>query len=407
MNKIESGFKIWFTASRDGVILRSEREGRETLSIENLAGELTVSLYYDVNEKPLTLRSRVSVYEEIEIIIFPHRIELWVNNTLADEEWPFGNPLFGREDRLEALVDYEIKPYERRPHPQPSVTGSFAGGAEGWHPEPSVFCGDCMPHVADGRFHLLYLRDRHHHESKWGLGAHSWSHISTVDFDRWDIHPTAVDIDLPEEASICTGSHIQKDGMHYLYYTVRPTADGIPAKILRSVSTDGYHYEKDEKFGFTLSDKYRGGGARDPKIFLAEDGLYHMIITAALVSPRRGVLAHLTSADLDVWRELEDNIYVSPDEREPECPDYFKLGEYYYLTYCISGEAHYMYSKKPFSDWISPEDDTVPCGKVPKCAEWEGRMIFVGFKPLGGYAGFLTYRAARQKADGRLSFETI
>jgi hypothetical protein len=77
------------------------------------------------------------------------------------------------------------------------------------------------------------------------------------------------------------------------------------------------------------------------------------------------------------------------------------------MSYCISGEAHYMYSKKPFSDWISPEDDTVPCGKVPKCAEWEGRMIFVGFKPLGGYAGFLTYRAARQEADGTLSFETI
>ena len=407
MKKSEKGFKIWLAASRDGVLLRSRREGRDTLLAEKSESELSVSLYYDVNEKPLSLRSRISVYEEAEIVIFPHRIELWVNNTLADEEWPFGNLLFDPNDGVESLVDHEIKPYERRAQEQPAVISSFFGGAEGWHPEPSVFCGDCMPHTADGRFHLIYLKDRHHHESKWGLGAHTWSHISTTDFDRWDIHPTAVDIDLPEEASICTGSYIKKDGIHYLYYTVRGTVGGVPARIRRSVSRDGYHYEKDEKFGFTLSEKYRGGGARDPKIFLDDDGIYHMLITTALVSPRLGTLAHLTSPDLEVWCELPEDIYTSPDEREPECPDYFRIGDYYYLTYCLSGEAHYMYSKKPFSDWISPADDIIPCGRVPKCAEWEGKTVFVGFRPIGGYAGFLTYKSATQNPDGTLSFEKI
>ena len=64
----------------------------------------------------------------------------------------------------------------------------------------------------------------------------------------------AVAITKPEEGSICTGSHMRVGDIHYLYYTVR-MADGSPAPIRRSVSRDGFHFTKDEGFGFTLSEK--------------------------------------------------------------------------------------------------------------------------------------------------------
>ena len=403
MKNAEKGIKLCFRVS-EGEILRSEKEGKRSISVVFSDNTLCAEIFYDVNERPLALRAEAQAGDKIDLLLFPHRIELWRDGVLVDEEWPYGNRLYNMEDKISGDFDLEISEYTRKKEERPSVISSFSGGALGWRPEENVFCGDCMPHYEEGRFHLIYLKDRHHHESKWGLGAHTWSHISTLDFDKWDIHPTAVDIDLPEEASICTGSYIKRGGNHYLYYTVRGTVGGVPAKIRRSVSKDGYHYEKDENYGFTLSEKYRGGGARDPKIFLADDGLYHMIITVALREPRLGVLAHLTSPDLEVWTELSEDIYTSPDEREPECPDYFKLGDYYYLTYCLSGTARYMYSKEPFSGWTVPKEDAIPCGRVPKAAVIDGEALFAGFEPIGAYAGTLIFKKAKAAENGELIF---
>ena len=128
----------------------------------------------------------------------------------------------------------------------------------------------------------------------------------------------AVEIDDPKEGSICTGSWIYDGTTHYLFYTVR-MCDGSPAKICRSVSVDGFHFEKDGIFAFTLSDKYTAPSARDPKIIKDEYGVYHMILTTSLSDNRQGCLAHLVSDDLNAWRELDEPFYIAPEEMgEPE-----------------------------------------------------------------------------------------
>ena len=91
----------------------------------------------------------------------------------------------------------------------------------------------------------------------------------------------AVEIDDPSEGSICTGSWIREGDTHYLFYTIR-SCDGTPAKICRSISKDGYHFEKDRAFAFTLSDTYKGVSARDPKLVLDAQGRYHMFLTTSL-----------------------------------------------------------------------------------------------------------------------------
>ncbi|MBR4866135.1 MAG: hypothetical protein IKU11_05585, partial [Clostridia bacterium] len=291
------------------------------------------------------------------------------------------------------------------PHPRPippAVLGEFCH-AEGWKPEGEVYVGDCMPYADGGRYHVLYLKDRHRHQSKWHKGAHQWEHLSTDDLRTFQIHPMAVPIDDPEEGSICTGSHIRRGDTHYLYYTVR-TMDGSPAPIRRSVSADGYHFEKDKTFSFTLSDRFTGASARDPKLVLDEAGLYHMFVTSTERASNRGCLVHLTSPDLESWVEEAEPIYRAPDEAEPECPDYLALNGYYYLIFSLHGKGHYLYSTKPFTDFATPADPIIPCKSVPKAAVFQGRILFAGFDGAGKYAGTLTFTEAFQNTDGTLSF---
>ena len=313
---------------------------------------------------------------------------------LCDEEWPVGD--FGIADAV-WNAPVEVTPYTEDLTPPPTVLDTFRN-AEGWRPEQAVFVGDCMPYADDKRFHVMYLKDRHHHHSKYGSGAHQWSHISTADFETWQIHPNVVEIDEPWEGSICTGSHIEYKGKHYLYYTIR-ACDGSPAPICRSISEDGYHYEKDRAFRMVLSDAYCKVSARDPKVVLAEDGILHMFVTTTLLSEKKGCLAHLTSSDGDTWHEEPTPIYTAADGDQPECPDYFKYHDTYYLVFSHGGYGQYLYSKKPFTEWQKPENPHIPCESVPKMALWNGKIVFVGFDRIEGYAGNMTFLTLEPGTD--------
>ena len=380
----------------------SYKEGRKTFEIQAFDGILTVSVSYDYDRMPLSLNGKIEKGDSAEIVLLDHRLELYVNGELKDEEWPCGKRLFDLGDPFFPNVDLSVCEYMQPESVQPCVMGSFEN-AEGWYPGNGVFVGDCMPYGKDGEYHVLYLKDRHHHKSKWGLGAHQWEHISTKDFKIWQIHPMAIEITDPLEGSICTGSWIRKDDKEYLYYTVR-RGRGIPAPICRSISDDGYHFKKDSQFGFTVSDRYHASGARDPKVIWGVDGRYHMFLTTALVKNNRGCLAHYVSADMETWEDI-GTIYVSPTADQPECPDYFVYGGKYYLIFSLCGKAHYMVSDHPFDGFREPESSIIPCESVPKCAEWNGKLIFAGFRRMGGYAGSMTFKAAIALENGELIFE--
>ncbi len=364
--------------------------------IQQTDGVLNIRIFYDFHENPLVLTANAAPGDQIELKLRPYRIELYVNGEIADEEWPCGNCLarFGEGFTVTEEPDTEVE--------EPTVISTFKN-AEGWKPEDNIFVGDCMPYVDEGRYHVLYLKDRHHHDSKWHFGAHQWSHISTDDFVTWQIHPLAVGITDLKEGSICTGSWIKNDGMYYLFYTIR-MADRSAAQIKRSISTDGYHFKKDETFGFSLGNKYDARSARDPKVICDSNGLFHMFLTTALVKENKGCLAHLISTDLDSWEEFSEPIYVSDDSRQPECPDYFKYKDRYYLLFSIKGTAQYRYSDKEFTDWQIPEAKEIPCSSVPKAAVWNGKIVFTGFNGNGTYGGTMTFKTAETDKNGEFVY---
>ena len=398
--------KLSFCIEEMPLFAVAHRAGRKTLEFQMYDGALTCSVMYDYARQPLDLNAEVQLGDKVDLILMPHRIELYVNGALIDEEWPSGNRLFAPDDAFFPEFAIEIAPYEEEKKEIPCVLGEFTN-AEGWYPGGGVFVGDCMPYRKDDEYHVLYLKDRHHHRSKWGLGAHQWDHISTKDFVTWQIHPMAVPLTDPAEGSVCTGSWIRNGEKEYLFYTIR-MGSGLPAPIRRSVSTDGYHFERDADFGFVLGEAYSASNSRDPKVVLGEDGLFHMFITTRLSKEQKykGCLAHFISEDLNTWTDTGKPIYVSDDMTEPECPDYFSFGGKYYLIFSLHGKAHYQISDRPFDGFEEPKNPIIPCESVPKGAIWGDEIIFTGFKRMSGYAGAMTFKKASAGPSGELIFET-
>jgi len=395
---------LQFVAEEIPFSVQDEKTTGKAFCARAEGNDMEVSVLYHFRSEPLTLHGKISRRDAVSIRFMPWRIELYVNDRLVDEEWPCGDMCFsGCVDGYVAPFSVNWQEKDEETKEMPSVLYTFQQ-AEGWQPEENVFVGDCMPYVHHNRYHVLYLKDRHHHMSKWGFGAHQWEHISSTDFITWDVHPTAVPITRPWEGSICTGSWICRGDREYLFYTIRMT-DGSAAPICRSVSCDGFHFEKDEAFGFTLPDRYHGPSARDPKVIKGNDGLYHMILTTSLVAENKGCLAHLTSFDLDNWQDA-GAIYVSEDDTQPECPDYFELNGIYYLLFSLRSRAQYRYSTHPFDGWCMPENPEIPCASVPKGAVWQDRVVFTGYESGNRrrYAGHMTFASAGQRENGELIF---
>ncbi len=394
-------------------------EGDHTACEITLDGQLAVRLWTDFSDTPLTLTANVSEGDSVRLNIRPYRIELYVNGKLADEEWPCGTPFLTVNSRSSG--DFtptlaEIPP--ECPEKQPDVTRAALSTAQ--IRIPGVNIGDCIPYSDEsdpyGRYHLFYLYDRHHHTSKWHLGAHQWAHVSTADFRLWDEHPMAVGITEDWEGSICTGSVCRAGERWYAWYAVR-MSDRSPARMTYAVSKDRIHFEKCNAY-FHLPEGYEPTSARDPMVFFM-DGKYHMFVTTSRLSDGSGCLAHLTNdrMAIDGWQDAGvtmawiDHCPADDPTRlwQPECPDHFKMGDFYYLVFSIGGTAHYGFSKNPYGDWIFPENNCIPCGTVPKSAvlPGTGRRIFMGFIGEGGYAGHLCAAEAFQNPDGTLRFEEL
>ena len=63
----------------------SIKDGRKTFDMQAFDGALTVDVQYDFNRRPLRLSAEIKDGDSAEIVLLDHRIELYVNGTIADE----------------------------------------------------------------------------------------------------------------------------------------------------------------------------------------------------------------------------------------------------------------------------------------------------------------------------------
>lgn len=424
--------------AQNGSWLEIIDHGKKTVQVygENfpLQGECVVRLQTYEKDRPLYLRAKLQPdsgntdasgnWEQnkmVQLVWRGYRVELVIDGVNVDEEWPIGSVFREPESFAGNAADgsLEIKSessivenLEFSPElPAEADEDIPFENAQYWSKEQGrINVGDCMPFYDGERFHLYYLKDRNGHQSKWGLGAHQYAHISTEDMVHWTEHPMAVPITHQWEGSICTGSVIKAGDLYYAFYAVR-MSDRTSAKVSWAVSRDGIHFEKSEKY-FSLHAPYETTSVRDPEVFFGADGRYHMLLTSSWLEAqpeeRNGCLAHLVSDDLENWEELPPFLIPGYTD-QPECSNYFEWNGWYYLIYSNYGYAKYRYSRKPFGPWIRPEKELLGSClyRVPKTAAYhDNRRIAAGFlaNAVDGdsYAGNAVFRELVQAEDGTL-----
>ena len=279
------------------------------------------------------------------------------------------------------------------------------------------FVGDCIPFYHDGTYYLYWLLDEGHHSALGGLGGHQWCLSTTTDLKTWEHHPIALGIDEEWEKSICTGSVVYHDGLYYAFYATRLIDNGnICERLSYATSTDGLKFQKQLPNPFYLSaEGYSQRNFRDPKVSVDEDGMFHLFVASEKTSGDggRGCLVHMTSKDLKDWK-VEGTV-IEGLGAVPECPDYFKWGEWYYLIFGQGLRTNYVMSKNPYGPWQWPETQAL-VGQwidVVKTAEFPGgRRIAAGWVPsrsdgrdTGGWAfgGTVALREIYQLPNGELA----
>lgn len=258
----------------------------------------------------------------------------------------------------------------------------FYKPSDGWS-------GDYIPFYWDGKFRLFYLLDKH--EPRGHLDGIPWCLVETTDFVDFDPKGVMIPFGTEEDQDRCiyTGSILRAQDRFHIFYTGHnpfKRQKGLPEQmVMHAVSDDLHHWTKIPEHTFKAPEGYEPHDWRDPFVFFDDsDNLYHMLLAARLTegaAPRRGCTAHLTSEDLISWT-LKDPLWAPESYFTHECPDLFKMGDWYYLIFSEFSDINrtrYVMSKSMYGPWIAPKNDvfdTRPYYAAKSWSDGEKRYLF-------------------------------
>ena len=191
-------------------------------------------------------------------------------------------------------------------------------------------CGDPMPFYDQkaGEFKVLYLQE---YENNATYNYHPFWGVSTKDGANYEslgeVLPTGTS-PLEQDAALGTGCCVYNDadGLYYIYYTGHNPNCANTEVVMRATSSDFKNWKKDnlwvlkgDDFGYSTVD------FRDPQVFKVDDGSYRMVISSNLK------FAEFKSNDLKTWTHVGQFPMIW--DRMLECPDIFKMGNYWYMVY--------------------------------------------------------------------------
>ncbi len=294
-----------------------------------------------------------------------------------------------------------------------------------YKPRPGVI-GDCIPYYHNGRYHVFYLREYRDRES-YGLGA-AWHHISTDDFVQFADHGEALSQGRIDEQDHTMGTgcvYTDEHGKHHIFYTgINPyfrTDAHHEQALLHATSDDLITWTKHpDEVGYADESIYERHDWRDPFVFKhPQTGRYTMILAARVSEGplfRRGCTGLLTSDDLTHWT-VEPPFYAPGRYHGHECPDWFRMGDWYYLVfseYTTRTTTRYVMSTSPNGPWIAPPDNQFDnrAFYAAKSASDGARRFLFGWNPtkVGNadhgewqWGGCLTVHEVIQNDDGTLA----
>lgn len=215
---------------------------------------------------------------------------------------------------------------------------SSDAAAQDTYYKPAVgYVGDPMPFFdpVAGDFKVLYLQDfRPNPEGTyhpiWGVSTKDAAHYTALG------ELVSCGTLKSQDAAIGTGSTIYDEAskLYYTFYTgnkYKPTGDESAQAVMVATSADFKTWTKDRTFLIKGQDfGYDKNDFRDPFVFKGDDGKFHMLISTK--KSGKGSLAEFVSDDLKNW--TDNGVFMTMMwDRFYECPDLFKMGDYWYLVY--------------------------------------------------------------------------
>jgi beta-fructofuranosidase len=233
----------------------------------------------------------------------------------------------------------------------------------------NAWAADFIPMHAEGKFQLFYLLDWRNTE-KHGEGT-PWYRLSTTDFVTYEEHGEVIPRGTKEDQDlfIFTGSALRANDKYHIFYTGHNhhyANSGKPMQaVMHAVSDDLQHWTKiPEHTFFAPANRYEKNDWRDPFVFFNEETKeYNMLLAARFtkgIPRRRGLTALCTSKDLMKW-EVKESFYAPNQFFTHECPDLFKMGDWWYLIFSEFTDlvaTRYRMSRSLKGPWLTPSQDT-------------------------------------------------
>ena len=255
------------------------------------------------------------------------------------------------------------------------------------YPYPEgAYVGDVMPFVTeDGILELYYLYDTSHN----GQGYHPIYKYSTEDLSGYTDHGMVLDNGKGSDAdpALGTGSVMQdNEGGYHLFYTGHnDSGNNGQGKecVMHASSTDRENWVKDGEPLFFAPEGYNKDDFRDPEVFWVEEEQCYWLLMSANTEDLNGVVVKYTSKDLKNW-EFIGPVFAPLNEYMCECPDLFRIGDYWYLTYSWDCVTYYAMSDSMNGPFIPPRDNIL-----------DGKGLMEG-------SGFLFYAAKTAQVGDHL-----
>ena len=240
-----------------------------------------------------------------------------------------------------------------------------------YHKPETGVCADFIPFYENGKYYLFYLLnslDWFSPFETWSKGV-PWCLWETEDFvnfeDKGVILPKGSRVD--HYLFNFTGSVIKKDDTYHIFYTghnpLMTDKFGYVECILHATSKDLHNWERDELFISTYTEGYSKYDWRDPYVFWNDEFNEYWMLTCSIRDTQKpfaysGITGLLTSPDLNEWT-VQEPIFEPNFSHSHECPDMFRIGDWWYLVYSdtINSHTRYAMSKSSKGPWIIPKND--------------------------------------------------
>jgi beta-fructofuranosidase len=258
----------------------------------------------------------------------------------------------------------------------------------------NAWAGDFIPFYKDGKFRLFFepaWRDiSHRPEGEQLYWPGPWYQISTSDF----VHFTEYGRSLArgtrnqQDLACFTGSVIEAEGLYHIFYAGNNRyfpEQGKPANgVMHAVSHDLLNWTKlPEDTFYAPPGTYDPNDWRDPFVFWNEHAKqYWMLVVARLKTgppSRRGCTALCTSKDLKKW-EVREPFWAPGLYEDHECPDLFRMGDWWYLIFSefsAQHHTHYRMSRSLKGPWLAPDNDS-----------FDGRALYAAKTASDGHRRF-------------------